>query len=237
MDLNKTNIAKGILVYYWILIGLLELNLPEIISADMQTWLTFGCLGFLAAKYMDNDIEEQLLYLQSMVDGPKVLTNWGAYNWDGVTYRESIDGDTYCILREGVSFMGQTVPGHRAFVCPSSHVAEVGKHRLIMSDLDWVTIDKLPEDIHNFTRGSLWTFKGDTISPIFGTPDPEQINLSKQNQNQVEYANNLAKTNAEYQKIISDTMMLLKNGQKAEDPDYKRLMQSINSMQTGGVSQ
>jgi hypothetical protein len=241
MELSKINIAKGILAYYWGGIALLNLDLPTFVSQQMQTWITFTTLGFIIAHYTNNFEEleqfymEKLEFLNTMVKGPKVLTNWGAFNWDGTLYKESIEGDTYCIFREGVNFMGMINSGERVFICPQDHVVEVGKHRLLKTDFEWTKLREIPYQLQPYTDSATWIFKGDVVSPIFEQPSPESIDLARQNKNQISFSNDLIRLNKEYQKLVSDAMMNMKNMQQkqsnGEDEDYGKLIQVIDSRQ------
>lgn len=157
--MESRKIAYGILVYYWILIGLLNLNLPLILPQKAVSFLTAACIGWLYCNY--TQLEDDIATARSR--SPRLLTLLGDFSWDGVTDIRTISGTKYSLFYgNGINHNGYFERGDVAICVPADHVVDVGMNRMIVTDLKKGHL--LPNIVHDDTR---YTLTGNLPSQIF----------------------------------------------------------------------
>jgi hypothetical protein len=163
-ELNGRNVARGILIYYWGLIGLLNFSLPQVLPDTLVTYATIGSVGWLIRDYATDSAED---YCRRM--SPQLMTEMGVFSWDGSTRYITVAGRKFALFYgNGCNHDGTIYRGDVAIICPPEHVFDVGSDRIISTEFKRRYI---PPDIVFDTHVRAVMY-GDLPSPVFDIDVP-----------------------------------------------------------------
>lgn len=141
--MNYRNIAYGIIVYYWGIIGIFAMNFPTILPDKAISFLTAGCVGWLWCEHGQRDSDIATARSRS----PRLLTHRGDFSWNGVTDVVNVGGEICCLFfGNGINYDGWFEQGNIAIIAPKNHVIEVGQNRVIKTNLKKTRMDKSVSD-------------------------------------------------------------------------------------------
>ncbi|HAE41497.1 MAG TPA: hypothetical protein DCG34_01070 [Clostridiales bacterium] len=180
--MNGRDIAWGILLYYWVVLGIFNFPFPQVLPDTIVGYATLGSCGWLIRDYSNNDddIDD---YCRRM--SPQLITERGIFSWDGVTSRVTVAGRSFSLFYgNGCNFAGNFYRGDVAILCPSDMAVDGGGMNKIIA----VEFKKrvIPSDIVFDTQVRAVLY-GDLPSPMFDIDVPidshvlsEQLNAQKQ---------------------------------------------------------
>jgi hypothetical protein len=213
----------GILAYHWVLIKIFSFNLPAL-PEPMCTYVMFGCVGWLIHEWFKAD--DLNLNLFAKGKSPRVLTNVGCFSWDGITKKIDINGFCYLVFYgNGANYMGIFYCGDVALVVPESHVVEVGKNRLVMTELSYGNV---PDDVSLGSVRAILT--GHMLMPQFRRVSDvsNSVDLQRQYQSVQKVAEARGQALDQIMRLFSDVSMLGKM-LNPEDPLRQEILGSLHS--------
>lgn len=228
MDLiTKKRVVQAVLLYYWGLIGLLNLSLPIFFGLSVQTKLCWLCVGCLLWDYIGLDkkvlesLEMQVYGLQELLGAPQVITSKGVFSWDGVVRRRSYNGLEYVCFRSAGADTGVLMedPFGASVVCPVDHVVDLGRHRVICSELRVVSVESLPDSLVEEVGMGI-VYRGDTRHPVFGKPSQDMSELMQHKDLLESRVKNQEFVLRGYENLIAGMYVVLKNLQNSVMDDH-----------------
>jgi hypothetical protein len=216
------HIVYGILAYNWVFLGVLSLNLPAL-AEPARTYLNYACIGWLVHMWFAP--EDLNLELFAKGHSPRILTNVGCFSWDGVTRKVDIDGYSYSVFYgNGCNYSGIFYPGDVALVAPSSHVLEIGRNRLVKTELNY---GSLPSEVCLGPVQAVLT--GHLIMDQFKRGNQsDDVDLARQYQSVLAVSEARGRALDQIMRVFSDVSMLGKM-LNPQDPLKDHLLEAIDA--------
>lgn len=162
--MNGRNIALGILVYYWVILGIFAFPFPRILPDPLVTYTTIGSVGWLIRDYSQDSSDD---YCRRM--SPQLITERGIFSWDGSTYYVPVSGRKFALFYgNGCNYDGNFYRGDVAILCPPEMVVDCGTDRIVTVRFKPWTV---PRDLV-FDTSIRAVLYGDLPSPVFDVDVP-----------------------------------------------------------------
>ena len=207
-------VSAFIIFYFWGLIGIFRIPLPELMSEYYQIRIVWLAVGVLLAKLIIKEDGKLLARLKTK----KIFTNYGVYESDGGIYRVKVGTETYCVLYEGINAEKIQERGNIAFICPESHLVRVGLNFLVKTELSQV--GTIPAEVEQLIGNVKFKLYGTTVYPEFGELTNETVDLKSRNES-------LEKTVSSQRAVIAESMKMLADRQTIKTMKSEDFIKSI----------
>ena len=206
-----------ILFYFWILVGIFKIPVPEFLSEYYQIRLCWLAVGILLVKFFvkTSDI------LKARLKTKKVVTNFGVFESDGSMYHVRVGEENYLVFFEGINADGIYERGDVVFICPEGQISKAGRNVLIKTEL--FQGGAVPVEFDQFTNGMRYCLYGSEISTEFGNFDGDRVDHKVR-------ADSLSNTVRVQRDVISECMGLLSNKETLKRMRSEEVLKKIENI-------